>query len=262
MNTSDQEAEWAERLRRLDTSLWAAIPSSASTEDRRSLLALQAASRHEGYAYLEIGSEAGGSLQSHLRDPWCGAVLSIDLRVEVARDVRGTRQWYKDNTTAAMVAGLERAYPGSCAKLRTFDMAARDVPADRIAPAPVLLFIDAEHTRAAVREDFAFARRVAAPEAWIAFHDADLIHEGIRDCLADLGRDQAPHAAARLEGDVFVIALGADAARRLGGLAVERIAPEEFFRNARGRRARRVLAERFARFNGWRHRCLARGGAG
>jgi len=175
---------WLQRLESQDPALFDPITSSATAGDRRSWLALQSAVRRPGgYAYLEIGSEQGGSLQNHGNDPWGTTVYSIYPRVFKGPDVRGNAYAYYDNTTKAMVERLTKLYPRDVHKLRTFDCRASEVALTKLNPAPDLIFIDGEHTRSAVKADFAMARRAIATGGLIAFHDAKLVHQGIKDCL-------------------------------------------------------------------------------
>lgn len=215
---SEPESRFVSRLLELDPGLWAAVPSSASVGDRRTLLALHREVRRPGYAYAEIGSERGGSLQAHLADPWCARVFSIDLRVEEVDDIRGRKLWYEGNTTARMRAELERAMPGCTTKLTTFDAAARDVPLEALEPRPMVVFIDAEHTDRAAKADFDWALTAVRTDGWIAFHDAGLVVGGIRRAMREMRRTKRAHAGAWLPDDVFVIALGPGARARLARL--------------------------------------------
>ncbi len=224
--------EFEKRLQQADLSLFDPITTSATTDDRRSLLALQAAIRRPDYAYLEIGSERGGSLQTHLADPWCTAIFSIDLRVSSVPDARGTGFVYHDNTTAHMIADLTKYYGNVVDKILTFDHRAAEVSTVKITPPPHLIFIDGEHTRKAVTTDFADARRFASPEALIAFHDAQLVHLGIKDCLQTLEQEGLPFHSACLAGAVYVIAIGPDARERIEKIQIEHTPPDIFFRHA------------------------------
>lgn len=215
------ETNFGERLARGDNALWDAVPSSATAADRRVLLALQAGVRAPGYAYVEIGSEMGGSLQVHLADPWCAKVFSIDLRVTAVVDYRGTRMWYNDNTTAGMRARLGAAFSAAqMAKLETFDAAAPEVAPALITVRPRLVFIDAEHTDEAAWRDFCWARGVVEADGWIAFHDASLVRGAVLRAVATLRREGQEHAVGRFRGSsVLVVALGAGAAARVAGLS-------------------------------------------
>ena len=216
MTEIDSAALFSERLNALDLELMSAVPSTATSGDRRALLALHLAVRTPGYTYLEIGSEQGGSLQAHLGDNWCNKVFSIDLRVETAPDFRGTHQWYCGNSTTAMRANLAKAFPnGEIEKLETFDMEAAMVPPEKLRPAPSLVFIDAEHTDGAVFKDFLWALKIVDPNGSIAFHDAHLVCVGIRRAIAELNFRGLVHVAGRFpKSSVFVIDLGAGATKR------------------------------------------------
>lgn len=263
------KTDFAARLGHLDLSLFAAVTSSASAGDRRTLLAVHREARRPGYAYAEIGSERGGSLQAHVADPWCARVFSIDLRVTEVDDTRGRKAWYADNTTAAMRAELERAMPGSTAKLTTFDAAARDVPTASLQPRPSLVFIDAEHTDRAAEEDFRWALEAVEPDGWIVFHDATLVPGAIGRALRELRRTRREHAGAWVVDDVFAIALGAESAARLARLpgparGVWRLRAEaaalrwERWRQALPERLVRWRRKRFPRLAFWRPRTKRR----
>src|SRR5687768_4646160 len=107
------------RLAAADLTLFAAIPSQSSAADRRSWLAVQRAVRRSpgGYAYLEIGSHLGGSLQPHLLDPLCRRIYSIDKRPAVQADDRGGTYHYAGNSTDRMLANLRRVDPAGLDKL-------------------------------------------------------------------------------------------------------------------------------------------------
>lgn len=79
------------RVDALDISLFESIGSQTSPGDRRSLLALHRACRetYGAFAYLEIGSHLGGSLQALIADPCCTAITSIDPRPASQPDARG-----------------------------------------------------------------------------------------------------------------------------------------------------------------------------
>jgi hypothetical protein len=79
-----------QRIEELSVDLFDGIPSQTSLADRRSLLAVQRATarRHPEYAYLEIGSHLGGSIQPYLLDPRCSAISSIDPRPSEQPDDR------------------------------------------------------------------------------------------------------------------------------------------------------------------------------
>jgi len=99
------------RIASLDMTLFAAIPTQTSDEDKTALLAVQraVAVRHGRYSYLEIGSHLGGSIQPHLVDPRCEVVYSIDPRPENQPDdaFDGHVIFYEGNSTGRMLKLLE-----------------------------------------------------------------------------------------------------------------------------------------------------------
>lgn len=99
-------SDFAQRIEQLDTSLLELIPAQLEEDDRRSLLALHAAcsQTYGTFAYLEIGSHLGGSLQALVRDPACTAAISIDPRPAWQPDERGPQFGYSDNSTARMLS--------------------------------------------------------------------------------------------------------------------------------------------------------------
>jgi len=191
-----------------DLRLFAAIPAQLSDEDKRSLLAIQAVLRErQEYAYLEIGSYLGGSLQPHVVDPRCHTIYSIDPRPTSAPDERGTPFTYSNNSTARMLALLEQ-FHGPTTKVRCFDADAREVDRSKIDVAPTLCFIDGEHTNSACFSDFQFCMAVAARPSVIVFHDAVLVYQALRQCLQYVEQHGLRHHAYILPDVVGVIELG------------------------------------------------------
>ncbi len=197
----------AARVENLDTDLFAAIPSQTSPRDRRSLLAVQRATarRFGTYAYLEIGSHLGGSIQTHLLDARCTAITSIDSRPASQPDERapGCVVDYADNSTQRMLDLLGRLAPGQILKVRCFDAEAAAVDPVRIAPRPHLAFIDGEHTRRAVLSDFAFCQEVIAPGGTILFDDFPIVYPAVLEIVRSLRRAGLSLVTARLEGKAF-----------------------------------------------------------
>ena len=104
--------EFIEKMDRLDVSLFDAIPSQSSPDDKKSLLLLQRYIRDEGnFTYLEIGSHLGGTIQSYDVDPQCRLIYSIDKRTLLQPDERKLVFEYKNNSTKRMLEGLRQAYP-------------------------------------------------------------------------------------------------------------------------------------------------------
>jgi hypothetical protein len=198
-----------ERIERLDTSLFHGIPTISSEGDRLSWLSIQRAVRREKaeYAYLEIGSYIGGSLQQYYLDPKCRVVYSIDKRPERLPDERGEGIVYPNNTREAMMANLARLDPDRLNKVRYFERDSSEIPKDQITPRPDVCFIDGEHTNEAVVRDFEFCFAVSAPDAVVYFHDAPIVYAGISRILRSLSaRGRAFHAI-KLKGSTFAILL-------------------------------------------------------
>lgn len=192
-------------------SLFAAIESQTSTNDRTSLVAVRDAVRRAvgEYAYLEIGSHLGGTLQPYVLDEACVQLWSIDARPDAQPDERGATWAYPDNSTARMTALLAALDPTVADRLRTFDADASSLDPHTIDPAPRLLFVDGEHTDSAVRSDAEFCRRVAHPDgAVLVFHDAHIVYNGLQD-MFDAWRDQGLDFLAYVLADcVMVVELG------------------------------------------------------
>jgi hypothetical protein len=234
-----------QRLTALDITLFDAIRSQSTRGDKQSWLALQCATRdaHAAFAYLEIGSYLGGSLQPYLLDPRCRAVYSIDKRPAEVPDDRGQVFSYRTSSTGRMLENLRAIDAGQIGKIICFDAATREIEPAAVAVAPEICFIDGEHTRRAVLEDFAFCARVCASDAVIGFHDANVIYPAIADIIDGLRRADAPFTAAKLDGTTFVVALGAS--RVLADPRVRRLASDggAFVRAMRARRRREKIGE-------------------
>jgi hypothetical protein len=206
-----------ERVESLAVDLFDAIPSQTSAADRRSLLAVQRATarRFGRYAYLEIGSHLGGSIQPHLLDPRCERIFSIDSRPPSQPDDRspGYIARYEGNSTERMLTLLGNVAPGETGKLRCFDTDASAVDPAAIHPRPAIAFIDAEHTRRAVLSDYASCRRMLAPGGTILFDDFPIVYPGVLEIYRDLRRKGERFSAARLGGKIFGLFFDADLLR-------------------------------------------------
>jgi hypothetical protein len=235
-----------ERIARLDTSLFDAIKSQSTIGDKRSWLALQAATRHAKgeYAYLEIGSYLGGSIQPHALDPMCRVVFSIDKRPLQQPDDRGCFFDYRDSSTARMLRNLQTVAPDQVRKIVCFDSDANSVDPRHITVPPDLCFIDGEHTRSAVLNDFEACATLCAPDAVIYFHDAQVVHPAIAEILEKLKRAARRFTAVKLEGLTFAIAMGGGEV--IGSPVVRGLASggEAYLRAMR----RRASRERIARY--------------
>ena len=133
-----------ERIEELSTDLFAAIPSQTSEADRRWLLAVQRATARVrgGFAYLEIGSHLGGSIQPYLLDPRCRAIFSIDARPGSQPDDRapGYVAGYEHNSTDRMLRLLRDLAPDQVGKVRCFDADASEIDPAGISPRPHVAF--------------------------------------------------------------------------------------------------------------------------
>lgn len=204
-------SDWTERVDRLDVGLFRRIRSQTTKGDQRSLLAIQRATarRRPGYCYLEIGSHLGGSIQPHLLDGRCRKIYSIDARPARQPDDRtpGHVAFYENNSSARMLGLLREIDGGGVSKIECFDLDASQVDPTKITDRPNILFIDGEHTKAAVSSDFRFCLRVAAEGATLVFHDYDILHPAITAICQGLNRDGRTFLAIKLEGNVFAVFL-------------------------------------------------------
>ena len=132
------------------------------------------------YLYLELGSHLGGTLVPHLMDQACRLIYSIDKRPASQLDERGVFFDYSDNSTARMLDTLKQAVPRSALpKLITLDKDISDLTDSEIGGKADLVLIDAEHTNVAVFRDFLGSLRFTQPSFIAAFHDADLVCDGL-----------------------------------------------------------------------------------
>jgi hypothetical protein len=200
-----------EKIENLDVTLFAHIPSQTSVGDRRSLLAVQRATgrRHESYAYLEIGSHLGGSIQPYLVDHRCMRIYSIDPRPVLLPDDRSPEyvSEYPENSTERMLRLLEAVDPGGISKIQCFETDASKLDRDAIREKPRVAFIDGEHTRDAVLSDFAFCIAVIAPGGAILFHDFYILHGAIAEIVTSLKAEHRDFTALKLDGNMFGIFL-------------------------------------------------------
>jgi hypothetical protein len=202
--------ELADRIAHLDTTLFDCIEAQLDHEDQRSLLALHAACRavYGSFAYLEIGSHLGGSLQVLVRDPACRAIVSIDSRPASQPDERGIRFEYPGNSTARMLSALGDVPGAELDRIHTIERSTDDVRPDDVPVRPQLAFVDGEHTNRALRRDARFCDAVMGGVGCLAFHDAGVVWRGLRDYLDELASDGRAFDAYLLPDSVFVIELG------------------------------------------------------
>ena len=184
-----------ERIEQLDLSLFGNALSESpekdlrqnTDEDRRTLLALQAAMRRSfpGYIYLEIGSYKGSSLQPHVVDPRCQRIVSIDPRPGTTPDSRGP-QHYVPVSAASMLEWLGRIPGADISKIKTFETTTARLTEKMIGAHPQWCFVDGEHTDEAVLADARFCLSVLAENGVIVFHDANLVFHGLQLFLNEL----------------------------------------------------------------------------
>ncbi len=196
-------------LNNLDLELFAPIPSQSTDDDKRSLLAVQRATRElsDEYSYLEIGSYLGGSIQPHLLDAKCKTIWSIDKRPPAQPDERGFEWKYNNNSTARMLE-LLKGVADDVSKVKTIDGDTREIAANRIDAKIDLCFIDGEHTDESAFADFKFCLTVLADNGAIIFHDSQITYGGIAVSLKYLDAKGIPYKAYVLPNIVFVIEIG------------------------------------------------------
>ena len=206
-----------------------AIPTAMSAGDKASFLELQnvVGSLHPGYVYLEVGSDQGGSLIAPLVDSRCGALVSVDLRPEAQPDERGILFHYPGNSTRRMLETLAaRGVPErALGRLRTFDADIAQLAFWRVGAAARFAFVDAEHTNQAVFRDWLHVSRFMERDSVIAFHDANLIFDGLENIRALLHHNGATFSAHYLPDTVFVIGMGtlaAEVTRAFSGRTLDR----------------------------------------
>jgi len=210
MNDTISNFEVEKAIEECDIRLYRFAPSQTNDFDRASLLALQNSVRdtHMNYTYLEIGSYLGGTLQPLICDPKCKRVISIDKRPQEVPDARGETINYHGVTTHQMLTQLETVEDGNINKIETIDADTRNIPTDQIKDRPVFCFIDAEHTNQAVMIDAAFCLAVSAPSMVLAFHDAHIVHQGIKEVLNELNSSKRVYKTAKLGGSIFAVSIG------------------------------------------------------
>jgi hypothetical protein len=203
--------DFDDAIESLDLKLFEKITSQSTELDKRSLLAVQAAVRElrPDYRYLEIGSYLGGSIQPHLLDDRCSAIVSIDKRPVTQPDARGFDWTYRNNSTDRMLNNLREVDQTRIGKVITIDGDTGEISPESIQAGPQLCLIDGEHTDEAMKRDFRFCRKVLDPAGGaIAFHDAQITYNGIYECIEDLKAEGVKFHAYNLPSVLFVVELG------------------------------------------------------
>lgn len=197
------------RIGTLDLSLFAAIPSQTTPNDKKALLFLQNMVRKRGsYVYLEIGSYQGGTVQQHYIDPLCRLIYSIDKRGDIQPDERNQEFEYPDNSTESMLRNLSDEFPFvDRNKIRTYDSDASEIKTEEITEAPDFCFIDGEHTNKAVFSDFRFCLEVSHQDAITVFHDACFVFKGINRIKSYLSGRAIRFKGFMLDDSIYVILL-------------------------------------------------------
>jgi hypothetical protein len=193
------------RIDKLDLTLFEGIESQSLAADKMAWLAIQRATRNHylHYSYLEIGSHLGGSMQTHVLDPRCVQLTSIDPRPPSQPDDRGdgTRVFeYKDNSTARMMQnfeGLGMSYDEQIVRFRAIEETSDTLDRRQIVGGRYhYCLIDGEHTHVAAQKDFWFCLRNIRTTGVIAFHDDNIVKRAI----------VAGYDALRLMGVTFDVA--------------------------------------------------------
>ncbi len=194
----------------LDLKLFEQISSQSNDHDKQSLLACQLATRQikADYCYLEIGSYLGGSIQPHLLDEKCVRIYSIDKRPLKQPDERGVEYTYLNNSTARMIENLKAVSPLQVEKVVTIDGETRHIEPSKVKDKITLCYIDGEHTDEAVLADFKFCLSVLDENGAILFDDANIIYNGLADCLEYLKDNSIRFRALILPDKVFAIEIG------------------------------------------------------
>ncbi len=193
----------------LNRDLFAKIVSQTHRFDKTSLLALQNAIRNsmEYYVYLEIGSHLGGSIQTHLLDPKCKKIYSIDKRLKIQPDNRCQKGYkYPKNSTKRMLNNLKQISI-NLNKITCFDDDASNIDISKIDPKPDICLIDGEHTTKAVISDFNFCLSVLNDNGVIIFHDSHILRSGINVILHNLKKKNIVFRAYNLPRNLILIEL-------------------------------------------------------
>jgi hypothetical protein len=181
--------------------------------DQHSLLQLRQIVQRDGPSiYLEIGSEAGRSLLPALIDPQCQAVHSVDLRPASTPDERGST-WNYGVTTQQMRDWLRpQVTADAMFKLHTYETDsagfAEYINNQPSFEPPNIVFLDAEHTNAAVFQDFLNMIDFLPNDAIFAGHDSNLIFDALTNIKAWLTYDCRDFYMAYLPDVVFAFAFG------------------------------------------------------
>lgn len=197
------------RINRLDVSLFNHVPSQTTENERKALLALQQAlGKLQSFAYLEIGSYLGGSLQPYLLDTRCTNVISIDPRPDDTADARGFKSGYGGVSLDDMLHSLQRIPGADLKKLHTIEASTADLSTRDLPHRPDICFVDGEHTDVAVLTDARFCLSALGDKGLIVFHDANLVYGGIERFMRELATSGRSFRAFNFLDSVFFVELG------------------------------------------------------
>lgn len=161
------------------------------------------------YAYAEVGSYLGRTLQPHLMDADCKKVLSIDLRPDLTPDERGDLDDYVGISAEDMVARLAVHVPKpNFDKLITVTDTS-DALRQRTDERYDLALIDGEHTIVAAFRDFVNLMLVMNDDSIVMFDDTSIVLPAIRNAEALLETRGIKHFTAHGRGSLTVIGMGA-----------------------------------------------------
>lgn len=107
-----------------------------------------------------------------------------------------------------MLSLLKEVAPDQLDKITTIDSDTRNIEPSQIPDKMQLCFIDGEHTDEAVLADFRFCLNVLDESGLILFHDAEIIYNGIADCIQYLKDNSIKFRAYNLPLIVFAIEIG------------------------------------------------------
>ncbi len=209
MSGTRASSEYEHRLQSLDLDLFSDVPSETSLRDRRSLLSLYNACRESfsRFAYLEIGSHLGGTLQVLLRDERCNRIISVDSRPESQPDNRGRRFAYPGNTSQRMLDHLQAVPDARLEKISCIEASTQELSLEEFRGTASLCFIDGEHTNEAVLRDARFCAAVVNGDGAIVFHDRRIVRSAIAEFLSEL-EGYFTVTAYSLPDALFVVELG------------------------------------------------------
>jgi methyltransferase family protein len=198
------------RILALDETLMGLVETQTTLNDRRSLIALHAACRMMlgEFAYLEVGSHLGGSLQALVADPACTDIVSIDSRPAIVADNRPGEWEYMDNSSERMLRELERVPGADLSKIVILEAETSDLAPENVPVAPALCFVDGEHTDAAMLRDADFCLSVIGEQGCIAFHDSSVIWGGLETLENRLREAGRSFTVYYLPDTLFVFEIG------------------------------------------------------